>query len=267
MSRSCFNFRKKGKKKDLQMQPMSFDRRFDTMDCWACIEASVSSSLGASQNTQMCRFGSYEQIKTLFIDSNGHLSSLNKMLCGLGAGVVEALFAVVPQDSVKVKFINDRCSEQPKYRGLLHGIREIVRERGLSAMYTGVTPTVLKQSSNQAIRFFVFESLKDWWSCSGTAADGSASSQVNRALIPLFGMLAGCASVLSNTPLDCIKTRMQGLQGHRYRGTVDCIRQMYSREGVLSFYKGVSLRMLKVCLECMIAFSVYNYSLELFGVK
>lgn len=125
-----------------------------------------------NENALFCAsFGSYEQIKTLFIDSNGHLSPLNKMLCGLGAGVVEALFAVVPQDSVKVgqrlqlantyhlfnlvqiKFINDRCSEQPKYRGLLHGIREIVRERGLGAMYTGVTPTVLKQSSNQAIRF------------------------------------------------------------------------------------------------------------------
>ncbi|KAH9406054.1 hypothetical protein TYRP_014354 [Tyrophagus putrescentiae] len=184
-------------------------------------------------------------IKTLFIDSNGHLSPLNKMLCGLGAGVVEALFAVVPQDSVKIKFINDRCSEQPKYRGLLHGIREIVRERGLGAMYTGVTPTVLKQSSNQAIRFFVFESLKDWWSGSGIAADGSACNQVPRALIPLFGMLAGCASVICNSPLDTIKTRMQGLQGHRYRGTVDCIRQMYSREGVLSFYKGVSLLKLR----------------------
>ena len=221
-----------------------------------------------NENALFCAsFGSYEQIKTLFIDSNGHLSPLNKMLCGLGAGVVEALFAVVPQDSVKVgqrlqlantyhlfnlvqiKFINDRCSEQPKYRGLLHGIREIVRERGLGAMYTGVTPTVLKQSSNQAIRFFVFESLKDWWSGSGIAADGSACNQVPRALIPLFGMLAGCASVICNSPLDTIKTRMQGLQGHRYRGTVDCIRQMYSREGVLSFYKGVSLRMLKVCLE------------------
>lgn len=132
-------------------------------------------------------------------------------------------------------------------------------------MYTGVLPTLLKQSSNQAIRFFVFESLKDWWS--GSTADGNACNEVHRALIPLFGLLAGCASVLFNTPLDVIKTRMQGLQGHQYRGTVDCIRQMYGREGVLSFYKGVSLRLLKVSMECMIAFTVYNYSLELFGVK
>jgi len=32
------------------------------------------------------------------------------MLCGLGAGVCEAIFAVTPMETVKVKFINDQVS-------------------------------------------------------------------------------------------------------------------------------------------------------------
>ena len=82
----------------------------------------------------MCRFGAYEQIKMLFVDGNGQLTPLKRLFCGMGAGVVEALFAVIPTESVKVKFINDRCSELPKYRGLVHGVREIVKERGLGAI-------------------------------------------------------------------------------------------------------------------------------------
>lgn len=32
---------------------------------------------------------------------------------------------------------------------------------GLSGLYKGVTPTIFKQGTNQAIRFFVMESLKE----------------------------------------------------------------------------------------------------------
>ena len=35
---------------------------------------------------------------------------LIRLLCGLGAGVCEAIFAVTPMETVKVKFINDQRS-------------------------------------------------------------------------------------------------------------------------------------------------------------
>lgn len=210
----------------------------------------------------MCRFGAYEQIKMLFVDGNGQLTPLKRLFCGMGAGVVEALFAVIPTESVKVKFINDRCSELPKYRGLVHGVREIVKERGLGAIYTGVTATLLKQGSNQAIRFFVFESMKEWNdNRSGGPGQGS------KALVPVFGAMAGAASVIGNTPIDLVKTRMQGLEAQLYRSTWHCICQVYRREGVLAFYKGITPRLTKVVLEVSIAFTMYNTFLDLFGAN
>ena len=38
------------------------------------------------------------------------LEIFSRMLCGLGAGVCEAIFAVTPMETVKVKFINDQRS-------------------------------------------------------------------------------------------------------------------------------------------------------------
>lgn len=206
------------------------------------------------------RFGSYEQIKRFYEDEDGQLSPRNKMICGLGAGISEALFVVVPQESIKVKFINDRISERPKYKGLLHGIREIVHEQGLRGTYQGVWPTVLKQGSNQAIRFFVFHSLKDWY----CGKDSQSKDNINKALVPVFGAIAGAISVLCNTPFDVVKTRMQGLEASRYKNMSDCIAKIYRNEGSLAFYKGITPRLAKVTLEVAIAFTMYQVFLDLF---
>ena len=47
-----------------------------------------------------------------------------------GAGVCEAILAVTPMETVKVKFINDQTSAKPKFRGFFHGVREIVKAEG-----------------------------------------------------------------------------------------------------------------------------------------
>lgn len=74
---------------------------------------------------------------------------------------------------------------------------------GVSGLYRGVTATILKQGSNQAIRFFVIESLKEAYK------GEDKRKQVPTLLTGLFGATAGAASVFGNTPLDVIKTRMQ----------------------------------------------------------
>jgi len=76
------------------------------------------------------RFGSFEQLKKVAVDDKGNLSPLNRMLCGLGAGVCEAIFAVTPMETIKVKFINDRRSPNPRFRGFLHGCSIIVKDEG-----------------------------------------------------------------------------------------------------------------------------------------
>ncbi|VDQ14080.1 unnamed protein product [Trichobilharzia regenti] len=78
---------------------------------------------------------------------------------------------------------------------------------GITGIYKGVTPTILKQGSNQAIRFFVMETLKDGYR--QYRGDKVSGLPVPKLLTGLFGIVAGAASVYGNTPLDVIKTRMQ----------------------------------------------------------
>uniref|UniRef100_A0A915D4G9 Citrate transport protein n=1 Tax=Ditylenchus dipsaci TaxID=166011 RepID=A0A915D4G9_9BILA len=172
------------------------------------------------------RFGTFEFLKGKAADERGNLTAATRLLCGLGAGVSEAIFAVTPMETVKVKFIHDQTLEKPRYRGFAHGIGTIVKTEGFGGLYQGVTATIAKQGSNQAIRFFVMETLKDWY------RGGDNTVQINKLLVGLMGGVAGAASVYGNTPIDVVKTRMQGLEASKYKNTIDCAVQIWKKEGV-----------------------------------
>lgn len=205
------------------------------------------------------RFGTFEELKKRNVDQKGNLSPIKRMLCGLGAGVAEAIFAVTPMETIKVKFIHDQNSANPKFKGFFHGVRQIVKQQGFRGTYQGLTATCLKQGSNQAIRFFVMESLKDWY------RGGDPKKHVNKFLVGMFGAVAGAASVFGNTPIDVVKTRMQGLEASKYKNTVDCALQIWKHEGPRAFYKGTVPRLSRVCLDVAITFMIYDSFMDLFN--
>jgi len=205
------------------------------------------------------RFGSFEQFKKHAVDEKGNLSPISRLLCGLGAGVSEAILAVTPMETVKVKFIADQRSANPQFKGFFHGVRSIIAKEGIAGTYRGLTPTIMKQGSNQAIRFYVVETLKDWY------REGDPKKPIPKIIVGLFGGLAGAASVLGNTPLDVVKTRMQSLDAAKYKNTMDCARQIWRHEGAKAFYKGTMPRMSRVCLDVAITFMIYDSFMEVFN--
>jgi len=205
------------------------------------------------------RFGAFEEFKKLAVGNDGTLSPGQRLLCGLGAGISEAIFAVTPMETVKVKFINDQTSANPKFRGFFHGVRSIIATEGIRGVYQGVTATMMKQGSNQAIRFYVMESCKDWY------RGDDKQMKVPTLWVGFFGALAGTASVYGNTPIDVVKTRMQGLEAHKYKNTWDCAKQIMKHEGPRAFYKGTVPRLSRVTLDVAITFMLYDNFMHFFN--
>ncbi|KAK9753263.1 Mitochondrial carrier protein [Popillia japonica] len=69
------------------------------------------------------RFGAFETFKGRLVKEDGNLSASGRLLAGLGAGICEAIFAVTPMETIKVKFINDRRRPNPQFHGFFHGVR------------------------------------------------------------------------------------------------------------------------------------------------
>lgn len=205
------------------------------------------------------RFGGFETFKSFQEDEKGNLGPAGRALSGLGAGVCEAIFAVTPMETIKVKFINDRRSPNPRFKGFLHGVRLIIKDSGFGGIYKGVTATIIKQGTNQMIRFFTMETLKNWW------REGDPKAYVPKYMIVIFGAVAGAASVYGNNPVDVVKTRMQGLEAHLYKNTVDCFLKILKNEGITAFYKGSVPRLCRVCLDVAITFTLYDTIMEQFN--
>ncbi|XP_040194277.1 tricarboxylate transport protein, mitochondrial-like [Rana temporaria] len=212
----------------------------------------LSSLLYGSIPKSAVRFGTFEFLSNYARGASGKLDGRTSFMCGLGAGVSEAILIVCPMETIKVKFIHDQASSAPRYRGFYHGVREIIREQGLRGTYQGLTPTILKQGSNQAIRFYVMTTLRNWYK--GDDPDRT----INPIITGTFGAIAGAASVFGNTPFDVMKTRMQGLEAYKYKSTIDCASQILRNEGPLAFYKGTIPRLGRVCLDVAIVFVIYE---------
>jgi len=198
------------------------------------------------------RFSAYEWVANQMRDEKGNLTLKQNAMAGLFAGVCEAILVVTPMETIKVKFIHDWViSPTPQYKGFIHGVRTIIKQQGISGTYKGLVPTIAKQGSNQMIRFFVFGELTKLF-----------TSEKNKELNPLqrfiCGGLAGAASVLGNTPIDVVKTRMQGLDASKYRNSIDCAVQIARNEGFLAFYSGVLPRLVRVSMDVAFVFTLYH---------
>lgn len=109
------------------------------------------------------------------------------------------------------------------------------------------------------MRFFVMESLKDLYK------GDDKNKHVPKLLVGAFGAVAGAVSVFGNTPLDVVKTRMQGLEAAKYKNTADCAYKIWKNEGIAAFYKGTVPRLGRVCLDVAITFMIYDSFMDLFN--
>ncbi|KAL6065715.1 Solute carrier family 25 member 1 [Balamuthia mandrillaris] len=173
---------------------------------------------------------------------------------GFVGGFSEAVLVTTYQETMKVRLIHDRLSEKPRFRNTFHGITTILREQGFSGVYKGLTATIIKQGSNQAIRFPVYYYLKNQI-LGDPKADFSKNGVVWGNIQGLFvGAVAGAASVVGNTPIDVIKTKMQGFESQRYGGMGNTIRLIWKEEGFMGFYKGMGARLGRVSADVALTF-------------
>jgi solute carrier family 25 citrate transporter 1 len=213
----------------------------------------LSSLLYGSMPKMAVRFTTFEQISDALTHQGSRpLARMETLGAGLVAGVVEAVMVVTPMETVKVRFIADQNSAHPRYKGFFSGVAMIVKEEGARTLMRGLVPTILKQGSNQAIRFFIFAEVKGLM----TRSDPKRALSIPETM--LAGATAGACSVFGNTPIDVVKTRMQGLDAHKYAGTLDCIKKIWVNEGPLAFYKGTTPRLGRVVCEVSLAFALYE---------
>lgn len=107
----------------------------------------------------------------------------------------------------------------------------------------------MKQSSNQGVRFVVFEDTKK-----------NLTNVIPYKIVVdlLSGAFAGFCSTMANNPVDVVKTKMQGIDAHKYNGFADCFASIYRQSGVRGFYMGIAPRLMRVVLDVSLTFAIFH---------
>jgi len=207
------------------------------------------------------RFMSYDQFKAALVDKEGKLSAPRSLLAGLGAGTMEAIFAVTPSETIKTKLIDDSKRAVPRFNGLLHGTAMIIREEGITGIYRGLFPVIMRQGANSAVRFTTYSTLKQF-----VQSNARPGQQLPSSVTFGIGAVAGLVTVYTTMPLDVVKTRMQALNARtQYRNSFHCAYRIFTEEGIFRFWRGTTPRLTRLVLSGGIVFTIYEKIIGVIG--
>ncbi|KAJ3262969.1 threonine synthase [Chytriomyces hyalinus] len=205
------------------------------------------------------RFLVFDQMKALLADKDGKVSGPRMMVAGLGAGVMEAVIAVTPTETIKTKLIQDQNLLKPRFKGLIHGTRIIIAEQGILGIYQGVTTVIARQGANSAVRLAAYGMMREKLTVryEGKSVPAYATFGI--------GAIAGIITVYTTMPLDVLKTKMQATDARqRYKNSADCAVQTFKDEGVFAFWKGATPRLGRLIFSGGIVFTCYEEVIRLF---
>ncbi|KAF3790352.1 Mitochondrial thiamine pyrophosphate carrier [Nymphaea thermarum] len=166
---------------------------------------------------------------------------------------------------------------QPKvYSTMRSAFLDIVRMRGVSGLYAGLSPTLVEIIPYAGLQFGTYDTFKRWvmmwnqYECSQPN-----SSQINDApssfQLFLCGLAASTSSKAVCHPLDVVKKRFQieGLQRHpkygarvenwAYQSMWHALRRIGGAEGWAGLYKGIFPSIIKAAPAGAVTFAAYEY--------
>jgi solute carrier family 25 protein 39/40 len=118
-------------------------------------------------------------------------------------------------------------------------------------MWTGLGPTILRDTPFSAVYWMAFEYFKKKL---GQGADLSTVNTFTVAFVS--GALSGALAATATTPIDVIKTRIQADTVHL--SMTQTSKLIYQQDGWVGFFRGYVPRIARVAPACAIMISSYE---------
>lgn len=175
----------------------------------------------------------------------------------LASGLSGILTAVItnPIWVIKTRMLSTGKNTPGAYRSISHGTAELYRTEGLRGFYRGLLPSLFGVSHG-AIQFMAYEQLKNTWALSYRG--GSKEGLTNMDFLTLSALSKMFAGSITY-PYQVIRSRLQTYDAHtKYKGAWDVVQQVFRREGMAGFYKGLGPNIVRVLPSTCVTFLVYE---------
>ena len=185
------------------------------------------------------------------------------MLAGSAAAVIESPVELF-KSQAQIDITNSLQNKHhiPKYRSVYHCAYQIASMHGIRGMFQGFGATLLRAVPGGAAFFGSYEGVKLYMT--PQSSDSNKDCELSTAAILTAGSVAGVNFWLFTYPADVIKSRIQtddpDPRKRRYRGVVDCARQIYREGGLRAFTQGLGPCMLRAVPANAIIFYVIEHT-------
>lgn len=183
-----------------------------------------------------------------------------------GLAGVGALLLTHPLDTVRTRLAAARIfADELSYRGFMDCVRQTWHRGGVAGLYVGCLASMLEIAPYTAIAFTSYEGLKQRL-LPGTTTQ-SSSIWCRRVFA---GLCSGVAATTFCYPLDTVRRQLMldGALGFdsRYNGSIwQCCRYLWSQGGILPFYRGWTVTLMKSVPSVSITFLTKDMLLSELG--
>lgn len=161
-----------------------------------------------------------------------------------------------PIEHVRIRLQTQPHGANALYHGPLDCIKKLIAVGGVgNGLYRGTGVTLLREAQAYGLWFLTFEYLMK------RAMRHTKREDIPSWKIALYGGLAGEMLWLGSYPLDVVKSKLQtdalkaGKQ--KYKGAIDCMKQVWAKEGMMGFWRGLTPTLMRAMPVSAGTFFVY----------
>ncbi|KAI1962382.1 mitochondrial FAD carrier protein flx1 [Ophidiomyces ophidiicola] len=190
------------------------------------------------------------------VRGRGELTSLDYFVASGTAGILTAILTN-PIWVIKTRMLSTGAHVAGAYSSMTHGVREIYQTEGARGFYRGMVPALFGVGHG-ALQFMAYEQLKQYRTRSSSSSSSGTAPLGNMDYVVLSGaskLFAGSVTY----PYQVLRARLQTYDAAgTYGGLGDAVAQMWRREGVAGFYKGLGPNLVRVLPSTWVTFLVYE---------
>ncbi|KAF2074568.1 hypothetical protein CYY_004114 [Polysphondylium violaceum] len=152
-----------------------------------------------------------------------------------GLSCMAAATVTNPIDVLKTRLqIQGELSSMKSGNGLFKSTIQIIENEGFLALYKGLGPSLLRESTYSTLRMGGYDIIKGYFV--------DQNGKTNLLSKVLSGAISGGVGASIANPSDLIKVRMQAhsANGAKYRSIGQAFMEIIEKEGIRGLYKGVS---------------------------
>jgi len=177
-------------------------------------------------------------------------------LIGAFASCIAEIFTF-PFDNIKTRLQMNGKMGLPTYSSTGNCIVVTFSSNGINGFYRGISAGLLRQITYGYVKFGTYEYCKKLF-----VLDAKDSSFIKKFIA---GGVAGGFGCIAGNPFDVLKIRLiNDINGEKYKGISDAIRQTISKDGYPGFYKGLKVNITRAIVLNAAELSSFDHIKNLF---